>query len=107
MRNITHTNDEPFQNVSSNLVKWSQKGGKYTLRFAGDSSGEPILSRATKKFDIDFNILAAGIEKLPESQVGTMLVDMIGEKNEIEKAISFLNENNVSVQEESKGEGEK
>ena len=36
-----------------------------------------------------------------------MLVDMIGEKNEIEKAISFLNENNVSVQEESKGEGEK
>lgn len=105
LRNISHTNDETVKNTSSSLVKWS-KGGKYSLRFAGESSGEPILSKTTKKFNVDFNILAAGIEKLPESQVGTMIVDIIGEKPEIEKAIAFLNENNVSVQEES-FEGEK
>ena len=103
LRNISHTSDEPFQNISSNLVKWSKKGGKYTLRFAGESSGEPILSKVAKNFDIDFNILAAGIEKLPDCQVGTMLVDIVGEKSEIERAVAFLNENNVSVQEETSG----
>ena len=103
LRNISHTSDEPFQNISSNLVKWSKKGGKYTLRFAGKSSGEPILSKVAKNFDIDFNILAAGIEKLPDCQVGTMLVDIVGEKSEIERAVAFLNENNVSVQEETSG----
>lgn len=103
LRNISHTSDEPFQNISSNLVKWSKKGGKYTLRFAGESSGEPILSKVAKNFDIDFNILAAGIEKLPDCQVGTMLVDIVGEKAEIERAVAFLNENNVSVQEETSG----
>ena len=90
-----------------NLETWIEMlykfNGKYTLRFAGESSGEPILSKVAKIFDIDFNILAAGIEKLPDCQVGTMLVDIVGEKSEIERAVAFLNENNVSVQEETSG----
>lgn len=32
-----------------------------------------------------------------------MLVDIVGEKSEIERAVAFLNENNVSVQEETSG----
>lgn len=98
LRNITHTENEEVSN--SSFVKWSDKGGKFTLRFKGESSGNPVLSQAAKKFDVDFNILAAGIEKLPESQVGRMIVDISGSDEEIKKTIKFLEENNVSVQEE-------
>ena len=65
-----------------------------------DSPGKPILSQAAKKIDVDFNILAAGIENLPENQVGQMAVDIIGSAAEIKKAVDFLEENDVSVREE-------
>ncbi len=95
LRNIAHTGDEEFSNAD--FVKWSDRGGKYELRFKGESTGNPVLSRAAKKFDVDFNILAAGIEKLPESRVGRMLVDITGPSDEIEKAVGFLEENDVCV----------
>lgn len=101
IRNIVHSNSENLQN--QDFVKWSEKGGKYILHFSGNSSGEPILSQTAKKFNIDFNILAAGIEKLKTGQVGSMIVDIIGEKSEIEKAISFLNKNDVLVEEIKEG----
>lgn len=99
IRNITHSNTENIQNSVSEFIKWSEKGGKYMLHFTGDSSSAPILSQTAKKFNIDFNILAAGIEKLTNGQVGSMLVDIIGTKPEIDKSIAFLNENNVTVEE--------
>jgi len=98
LRNISHSCDE--RTTDSSFVRWSDKGGKFELRFKGDSSGKPILSQAAKKFDVDFNILAAGIENLPENQVGQMVVDIIGSAAEIKKAVDFLEENDVSVREE-------
>ena len=98
LRNISHSGDE--RTTDSSFVRWSDKGGKFELRFKGDSSGKPILSQAAKKFDVDFNILAAGIENLPENQVGQMVVDIIGSAAEIKKAVDFLEENDVSVREE-------
>lgn len=98
LRNISHSGDE--RTTDSSFVRWSDKGGKFELRFKGDSPGKPILSQAAKKFDVDFNILAAGIENLPENQVGQMVVDIIGSAAEIKKAVDFLEENDVSVREE-------
>lgn len=98
LRNISHSGDE--RTTDSSFVRWSDKGGKFELRFKGDSPGKPILSQAAKKFDVDFNILAAGIENLPENQVGQMAVDIIGSAAEIKKAVDFLEENDVSVREE-------
>ncbi len=101
IRNIVHSNSENLQN--QDFVKWSEKGGKYILHFSGNSSEEPVLSQTAKMFNINFNILAAGIEKLKTGQVGSMLVDIIGEKSEIEKSISYLNKNNVFVEEIKEG----
>lgn len=84
---------------NGNLVRWSQEGGKYVLHFTGEKTGEPVLSRLAKQFDIDFNIRAGGIQHLTGDKVGAMLIDFTGEKAEIKKAIDFLRAQGVVVEE--------
>jgi len=95
--NIKHSESEN-EAESKKFVKWSENGGSYKLRFIGESTGNPVLSQATKQFGVDFNILAAGIESVSNSQIGTMLVDMIGNSENICKTIEYLESNNVKVE---------
>lgn len=94
IKNISNQNDS---NEGGKITQFSDKKGEYILHFNGNSSGEPLLSQLSKKFDVEFNILAAGIENLAEQKIGMMILDFIGEKTEIDKAISWLKENNVDV----------
>ena len=82
------------------IVRWSEDGGKYTLRFTNTLTDEPVLSKMAQKFKIEFNIRAGGIQKLPESKVGTLLTDITGEKAEVEKALAYLKSEGVLVTED-------
>jgi D-methionine transport system ATP-binding protein len=86
------------------LVRWSEDGGEYALRFVGSKTGEPVLSRLSRKFDVEFNIRAGGIQKLPENEIGTLLTDISGDKKEVEAAIAYLKEQGIIVEKLSKGE---
>ncbi|OJF76761.1 MAG: phosphate ABC transporter ATP-binding protein [Treponema sp. CETP13] len=81
------------------LVRWSDKGGRYILRFIGEKTGEPVLSNLAKKFDIEYNIRAGGIQHLPTDDIGTMVIDITGVPQECTKAIEYLKENGVLVEE--------
>jgi D-methionine transport system ATP-binding protein len=84
---------------SEGLVRWSSEGGKYILRFVGSKTGEPVLSRVAKKFDIEYNIRAGGIQHLPGDDIGTMVTDITGTPEECKKAIEYLRKNGVVVEE--------
>lgn len=84
---------------SKEIIRWSKEGGKFMLHFIGDSTGKPVLSSLAHKFNIEFNIRAAGIQHLKDTQVGTMIADINGEKEELEKALSYLKESGVNVEE--------
>lgn len=86
------------QKADNQFVRWSKNGGKYILRFTGHLTGEPILSQMAKKFDVEFNIRAGGIQALPENKIGTLVTDILGTNDEIQKAISYLNEQGVIVE---------
>ena len=91
IKNIVHTQSE-IENV-----KWASKTGEYLLNFIGSATEAPLLSKVSKLFDVEFNILSAGIEHVKESQIGTMTVDFSGDEKEIQKAVNWLLENNVKV----------
>ena len=97
----TPTTKEFLKNLKpsdeKNVVRWSDDGGTYNLHFIGDTTGKPIMSQIAKNFDINFNIRAAGVEKIVEGEVGTMVVDFSGNDDEIKKAIAYLEENGVRV----------
>lgn len=81
------------------VVRWSQDGGKYTLRFIGPNTGKPILSDIVKKFNVDLNIRAGGIQHLPDEEIGTMVTDISGNEDDVQKAITYLKEQGIVVEE--------
>lgn len=86
------------------FVRWSEDGGAYTLHFIGNKTGEPVISSVSKKFDVDFNIRAGGIQKLSDAEkVGTMLVDISGSRDEVAKAIDYMKELGVKVESSNGG----
>ena len=96
IKNISVAGDS--QNREDDIVKWSEKTGAYLLHFVGETTGEPILSKMAKEFNVSFNILAAGISHLPDEDVGYMETDILGEEAEVERVIAWLKKNNVRVQ---------
>ena len=103
----TETTRDFIRNIASesagsgsdgSLVKWSRSSGTFTLCFAGGATEKPVLSMMSKEFDITFNILAAGMTRLQGEEVGYMEADMAGAEDELERAVRWLEENNVRVQ---------
>jgi D-methionine transport system ATP-binding protein len=91
---------EPAQSKRLDMVRWSDEGGRYTLRFRGESTGEPVLSRIQKKYDVEFNIRAGGVQHVSGEEVGTLICDIIGEPDEVEKALTALQLSGILVEEE-------
>ena len=83
---------------AADLVRWSDEGGAYILRFTGHLTGEPVLSRLAKKFNVEFNIRAGGIQQLPDVPVGTLITDLSGTDDELAKAIEYLKSEGVIVE---------
>ena len=80
------------------IVRWSEGGGKYVLRFTDTLTDEPVLSRMAQKFNVEFNIRAGGIQKLSANRVGTLITDIAGDADEVAKAIAYLKSEGVSVE---------
>jgi D-methionine transport system ATP-binding protein len=65
------------------------------LYFKGDSAKQPIITQLIKGFDVTVNILLGWIDSLQDTVVGTLTVELDGTEENKQKAISFLQNNNV------------
>lgn len=77
-----------------NLVK-TQGKMIIKLKFLGEIAEEPILSRAIKKFDINFSIIGGSIENLSTMQVGHLYIELSGDINEQKQAIDWFLEEGI------------
>lgn len=73
------------------------------LRFKGDVAKEPIISTITRKFEVDANILLGWIDKLQSSTVGTLVIELMGKQENIQRAEEFLRGKSIYVEEVSDG----
>jgi ferredoxin len=67
---------------------------RVVLRFPSDSAGEPITYVLIKEYDVMINILNADIS---HGREGNLLVEISGEKESLEGALSYLNSKRVEV----------
>lgn len=96
-----------LQEHGQGLVRWSSEGGKYILRFVNQLTGEPVLSNLAHKFQVEFNIRAGGIQHIggnhtaPDQprDVGTLVVDLHGDSEELAAALEYLRQQGVIVEE--------
>lgn len=68
---------------------------KIVLHFPEESIEKPLTYHLVKDFDLVPNILRAQIDE----NEGTLVMDLEGKRDQIEKGIAFLREQNVGVQE--------
>ncbi len=74
------------------------KGKLIRLSFLGENSKAPIVSKLIKTFDVDVNILSGNINKLQESNVGHLILELIGPDEQVENSIDFLKDNQIHVE---------
>lgn len=85
-------------NVHESIVRWSPEPGRYTLRFRGGATDEPIISNVTAKTGATFNIRAAGVQEVSGEELGVMVVDIGPDEEAVSRAIAELEANGVSVE---------
>jgi ferredoxin len=72
---------------------------KIVLTFPKNKIDKPIVYKLIREFNLVFNILKASITP---DQEGHMVLELSGEKSEIDKGVKYLKEQGVSVQPLSK-----
>ena len=82
------------------MLRWSDEGGKYVLHFINEDTGKPVISQVCKRFDVDINIRAGGIQHLPSKDIGSMIIDIIGSEAEVQKAVEFIRQSGVAIEED-------
>lgn len=74
------------------------KGVVIKLTYHGDNANNPILSYAANTFGIGFNILLGKIEYINKEPLGILYVNLIGETEIIQLALTYLAENTENLE---------
>lgn len=88
---ISIADDNDYQNYDS-------KGRLVRLSYDSQTAQTPIISEISKKFDIEINILSGNINKLNDTSVGYLIVDFIGEPNEVQKALDYCKQEKIFME---------
>lgn len=57
------------------------------LRFHDGSAQSPVISKISRKFDVDVNIIQGNLQPAQETLIGTLYVQLLGEEENIQRAI--------------------
>lgn len=74
-------------------------GRVFNFKFLGSSSGKPIISQLTKKFNVEVNVLFGNIIEVQEIPFGNLILEIVGSKQELDKALRFAKEQKVDIKE--------
>ncbi|WP_423190451.1 methionine ABC transporter ATP-binding protein [Alkalibacterium sp. f15] len=67
------------------------------ITYVGASTGTPLIASLYAQFGVTTNILYGNVEILQQTPVGNLIVVFSGEKRQREKAVAYLESNNIVV----------
>ncbi|MBE0338224.1 methionine ABC transporter ATP-binding protein [Paenibacillus sp. 23TSA30-6] len=71
-------------------IREHHAGRLYRLIFRDGATSEPVLSRATRKYNLDYNIVYGSINELQGALFGSLIVELIGAEDEVDKVVEEL-----------------
>lgn len=80
------------------LVANYKTGKIIMLGFVGESAEKPIITQLIRSFDITVNIIQGKISPTQNGSYGTLYVHLDGKGEEVDKAIQFLQSQEISVE---------
>lgn len=60
------------------------------LKYVGNSTATPLISTLSREFDVTTNITYGNIEKLQDTLVGNLVVDLQGHPADVESALKYI-----------------
>lgn len=87
--------EDSIQDIIQHVAK---RGKILHLHFSGAFANEALISEVSKRFSIDTNIIQGKITQTQNGILGTLIVQMVGDTAEINKAVTFINEASVEVE---------
>lgn len=74
------------------------KGKLLRLSYDEENSKKPVLSNLIKSFDIPINLIQGKINSVIGDSLGYMIIEVLGDNEEVGKVLDYLEENNVKVE---------
>lgn len=81
------------------VVKHNVKGKLFRLRYISENATQPVLFESAQQTSVTFNILHGFIEYFNDQALGTLVVELKGEHQNITDLIQLLKNHNVIVEE--------
>lgn len=97
VRTVVH--DEVPKVVLEGINDEDGKSRVLKLKFVGENSRQAILAEACSNFNVQPNILFANVTELQGSILGHLIVELKGEKENIQKSYEFIKNRNVGIEE--------
>lgn len=91
--------DELPESLKDLLKKQDRNHQIFRIVFTGASTGQPLLSQIAKKFNVDVSVLYGHVTELQDVPFGNLVVQLIGDEQEIRRAIFFVNQSEVEIRE--------
>ncbi|HWI60468.1 MAG TPA: ATP-binding cassette domain-containing protein [Symbiobacteriaceae bacterium] len=66
------------------------------LTFVGDSTGRPIITSMARACGVDANIIEGAVERVGETRVGRLLLELTGESAAVTAALNYLRAQGLS-----------
>ncbi|RRD38281.1 ATP-binding cassette domain-containing protein [Leptotrichia sp. OH3620_COT-345] len=96
VENISH---ERFEIEENEIGERKLKGNtKLKLKFSGDQVDKPYITEIIKRYNTDINILGGSIDKLSDTVVGYLIVEIISNEEKLKAIRGWLEENNVELE---------
>lgn len=90
------TND--ISEILLSLEKQHPTGQILLLKFDGGEAQQPIITKISRKYEIDVNIIHGNIQSTKDSLIGSLYVQLLGETKAIKKAIQDIQELRVEME---------
>lgn len=92
---IAHT--ENFE-LPADIVRLFGKESILKITYLGEESTEPILSNAIKTHNVDISILHGKIDYVDHTPIGTLIVSVKGEKQDVRSAVDYIRSKTLRVE---------
>lgn len=89
----------PTEEELSRVAGDTGNGQLFHLIFTGDKANDSLISKVTKKFNTDINILFGSIEYIQNRPIGNLYVTISGDPADIDDTISELKKESVRIEE--------
>lgn len=91
--------DEMPVSIYEQLKKGGANRRIYKFSFLGVNVGQPVVSQVAKKFPIDINVLFGNITELQGVPFGNLIVELVGDDAEIQRATNYIKLKNIDIKE--------